>query len=126
MKTARDSEVYSWQTLDVLLHRGLIERVASEIPDGELPLDTEVVNAHRRQLTAGIIDMHSHTGVDSLPDLQGNQDTNELSNDITPYVRSLDGLQPLDPQIQVIKSGGVTTSLILPGSGNNMVRSPIV
>lgn len=27
---------------------------------------------------------------------------------------------PLDHQLQVIKSGGVTTSLILPGSGNNM------
>jgi hypothetical protein len=35
-------------------------------------------------------------------------------------VRSIDGFNPLDPHITVIKSGGVTTSLILPGSGNNM------
>ncbi|EME49587.1 hypothetical protein DOTSEDRAFT_164108 [Dothistroma septosporum NZE10] len=117
---AHTGELYSWQTLDVLLHRGLIERVAPQIRDEELPRGTEVVNARRRQLTAGIVDMHSHTGVDALPGLRGNQDTNELSSDITPYVRSLDGLNPLDPQIQVIKSGGVTTSLILPGSGNNM------
>ena len=62
--------------------------------------------------------MHSHAGVDSLPGLD--DDTNELSSDITPFVRSIDGFNPLDPQLQVIKSGGVTTSLILPGSGNNM------
>lgn len=53
-----------------------------------------------------------------MPELD--DDTNEMSNDISPFVRSIDGLNPLDPQIQVIKSGGVTTSLILPGSGNNM------
>src|SRR5690606_36070354 len=44
----------------------------------------------------------------------------EMSSDITPYVRSIDGILPLDHQIQVIKSGGVTTSLVLPGSANNM------
>ncbi|CAI4219090.1 unnamed protein product [Parascedosporium putredinis] len=71
-------------------------------------------------LTSGIIDMHSHAGVDSLPSIRGNEDTNEMSDDITPYVRSWDAIQPLDHQIQVIKSGGVTTSLVLPGSGNNI------
>lgn len=64
--------------------------------------------------------MHSHTGMEPLPELRGGSDGNELSSDITPYVRSIDGFNPLDPQLQVIKSGGVTTSLILPGSGNNM------
>ena len=64
--------------------------------------------------------MHSHAGVYGIPALVRNQDTNELSNDITSYVRSIDGFNPLNEQIQVIKSGGVTTSLILPGSGNNM------
>lgn len=71
-----------------------------------------------RMLTAGIIDMHSHAGDGSLPETRGGEDSNEMSSDTTPYVRSLDAINPLDPQIRVIKSGGVTTSLILPGSGN--------
>ncbi|KAK7515708.1 amidohydrolase [Phyllosticta citriasiana] len=44
----------------------------------------------------------------------------QLSADITPFVRSIDGLDPLDHQTQVIKFGGVTTSLVLPGSGKNI------
>ena len=105
---------------DVFMQNGLIKRVEASIPLHSLPEKYEVYDAHRRQLTAGIVDMHSHSTVDTLPALRGWSDDNELSSDITPYVRSLDGINPLDHQLQVIKSGGVTTSLILPGSGNNM------
>lgn len=111
-----------WTTADVYIEHGLIQRVEASIDVASLRSSSKLVtwDAHGRQLTAGIIDMHSHAGVDSLPELRGNDDTNELSSDITPYVRSKDGIQPLDYQIQVIKSGGVTTSLVLPGSGNNI------
>jgi hypothetical protein len=111
---------YGWIKSDVLLEFGLIKQVASEISDKSLPEGCLIWNAEGRQLTAGIVDMHSHTGVYPLPGLNGGSDGNELSSDITPFVRSLDALDPMDPQLQVIKSGGVTTSLILPGSGNNM------
>ncbi|KAK3987338.1 hypothetical protein QBC44DRAFT_121292 [Cladorrhinum sp. PSN332] len=117
---ARKGKGYEWITADVFLEHGLIRRVESAIAPSSVAPDTIIYNAHGRPLTAGIIDMHSHAGVDSLPELEGNDDTNEMSSDITPYVRSIDGLQPGDHQIQVIKSGGVTTSLVLPGSGNNM------
>jgi len=116
---AHDGKGYSWVQADVLLERGLITQVGSGI-SLSLSDDIEIWDAQGRQLTAGIVDMHSHAGDDMLPDLRGSSDTNELSSDITPYVRSIDGINPLDPQIQVIKSGGVTTSLILPGSGNNI------
>ncbi|KAI1459680.1 amidohydrolase [Annulohypoxylon moriforme] len=43
-----------------------------------------------------------------------------MGSNITPYVRSIDGINVFDHQIQVIKSGGVTTSLVLPGSSNNI------
>ncbi|CCC05553.1 unnamed protein product [Sordaria macrospora k-hell] len=117
---ARKGKGYSWIKADVYLEYGLIKKVQSDISASSLPKGTHVFDAKGRPLTAGIIDMHSHAGVDSLPSLDGNEDTNELSADITPFVRSIDGIQPDDHQIQVIKSGGVTTSLILPGSGNNM------
>ncbi|EAA30852.1 hypothetical protein NCU05828 [Neurospora crassa OR74A] len=117
---ARKGKGYSWIKADVYLEYGLIKKVESDIAASTLPKGTHVFDAKGRPLTAGIIDMHSHAGVDSLPSLDGNEDTNELSADITPFVRSIDGIQPNDHQIQVIKSGGVTTSLVLPGSGNNM------
>ena len=119
-EAARRGEGFQWATADLLLEYGLIKTVAARIPDDAVPKDAIVWDARGRQLTSGIIDMHSHAGVNSLPELVGWEDTNEMSADITPYVRSLDAINPLDDQIQVIKSGGVTTSLILPGSGNNM------
>ncbi|KAI1181615.1 amidohydrolase [Nemania serpens] len=121
--SAEDARVgigYSWTHGDVFLEYGLIKRVEKDIDPSTLSSDTLVWDAKGRRLTSGIIDMHSHAGVDSIPELVGNDDTNELSSDITPYVRSIDGLNPKDHQIQVIKSGGVTTSLVLPGSGNNI------
>ncbi|KAI0412711.1 amidohydrolase [Xylaria grammica] len=121
--SAEDARVgigYSWIHGDVLLEHGLIKRVERDIDASTLSSDTLVWDAKGRRLTTGIIDMHSHSGVDGLPELVGGEDTNELSSDITPYVRSIDGLNPNDHQIEVIKSGGVTTSLVLPGSGNNI------
>lgn len=117
---ARTGKGWEWVNADVFTEFGLIKEVAKDISVASLPSDTIVWDAKGRQLTTGIIDMHSHSGVDSLPELDGNSDTNEMSADITPYVRSIDGVQPQDHQIQVIKSGGVTTSLVLPGSANNI------
>ena len=117
---ARAGKGWAWITSDVLLEHGLIKNVERDISLSSLPKDTHVWDAEGRQLTCGIIDMHSHAGVDSLPSLRGNSDTNEVIDNITPWARSIDGLFLLDPQIEVIKSGGVTTSLILPGSANNI------
>lgn len=117
---ARKGVGYNWTSADVYLEYGLIKRVEADIAMSSVASDAIVFNADGRPLTAGIVDMHSHAGVASLPGLRGNEDDNEMASDITPYVRSIDGIQPNDHQIQVIKSGGVTTSLILPGSANNM------
>jgi hypothetical protein len=111
---------WEWVSGDVLLEHGLIKKVESQIAASSLSDDTIVFDASGRLLTSGIIDMHSHTGVDPLPSLSGTSDTNEMSDNITPWARSIDAIHPFDTQIQTIKSGGVTTSLVLPGSGNNI------
>jgi imidazolonepropionase-like amidohydrolase len=78
-------------------------------------------------LTPGIIDIHSHLGVGAYPtDWAGHGDTNEYAasgpgmGGIESMVRALDGVDPEDPAIPQIRSGGVTTSQVLPGSGNMM------
>lgn len=117
---ARAGKGWKWTNGDVLLQHGLIQKVEAEISTSSLPDDTIIYEAHGRQLTAGIIDMHSHVGVYSMPLLDGTSDGNEMSDNITPWARAIDGILPFDVQFQVIKSGGVTTSLVLPGSGNNI------
>ncbi|KAJ4300040.1 hypothetical protein N0V90_005289 [Kalmusia sp. IMI 367209] len=115
---ARAGKGWSWISADVFVDKGLVLHVRPNIASGDLPSDTDVFEANGRLLTAGIVDMHSHAGLSSVGDLQ--DDVNEMSTDITPYVRSIDGLDPLQPEMEYIKSGGVTTSLFLPGSGNNI------
>ncbi|KAF1936839.1 amidohydrolase [Clathrospora elynae] len=115
---ARAGKGWAWVSSDVFVDRGLIWSIESAIDKSLLPDNTEEFDAKGRQLTAGIVDMHSHAGLGAVANL--GDDTNELSSDITPYIRSIDGIDPLQPEIEFIKSGGVTTSLFLPGSGNNM------
>lgn len=62
--------------------------------------------------------MHSHLGVDSSPPLNGASDTNSLKGLVLPWLRSLDGLNTHDDAYRLSVSGGVTTSVILPGSAD--------
>ena len=65
--------------------------------------------------------MHSHSGLDTWPFTEGSSDTNEMAESpLHPELRSIDGYDPSDLSISIINAGGVTTSLILPGSGNMM------
>lgn len=79
----------------------------------------KVIDVANHYVTPGLVDMHSHAGTDSWPGLSATDDTNEMtSTPVTPYLRAIDGFNPHDPAIQIINAGGVTSSLILPGSGN--------
>ncbi|KAF9190539.1 hypothetical protein BGZ51_008477 [Haplosporangium sp. Z 767] len=102
---------------DVLVNNGLIVEIGGEI---KAPKEAVVVDLKGHILTPGIVDMHSHLGVSSWPGLDGIDDTNEMTQPITPFVRSIDGFNPSDVAREWVISGGVTTSLILPGSGNIM------
>lgn len=59
-------------------------------------------------------------GVYAFPQLWGQSDGNEATQPITPFVRAIDALNPKDFAIEQILRGGVTSSLVLPGSANVM------
>ncbi|TNY18704.1 carbohydrate esterase family 9 protein [Rhodotorula diobovata] len=105
---------------DVLLDRGLVVKIGEDIMLDKGDSRTKVVQAHGSWLTPGIFDMHSHIGVDSLPALSGASDTNSVAGAVLPHLRSLDGINGHDLAFRRVVSGGVTTSLILPGSANNV------
>ncbi|GAA5969186.1 hypothetical protein JCM21900_004720 [Sporobolomyces salmonicolor] len=101
---------------DVLLDRGLIVGIG----EGLSAQGLKVVDAKGAWLTPGIFDMHSHIGVDSLPELSGSDDTNSVAAPILPHLRSLDGINTHDLAYRRTVAGGVTTSLVLPGSANSI------
>lgn len=71
-----------------------------------------------------IIDIHSHLGVFSSPSLSGSSDGNSFKGTIQPWLRALDGLNTHDEGMKLAIAGGVTTSLILPGSANAIGELP--
>ncbi|KAG1725689.1 uncharacterized protein EDB91DRAFT_1254630 [Suillus paluster] len=112
-------------TGDLLMHRGLVKAI------GDVPLsliqqlesenmNLEVVDAHGAWVTPGIVDLHSHIGVGSAPELNGAADTNSFKAPILPWLRSIDGLNTHDASYELAMAGGVTTAQILPGSANNI------
>ena len=64
--------------------------------------------------------MHSHIAVLSSPELNGAIDVNSYKGPTQPWLRSLDGLNTHDASYELAIAGGVTTSLILPGSADAM------
>lgn len=95
----------------------LNRKLGKDIPT---PKDATVVEGHGAYLTPGIFDVHSHLGVDAAPSTDGADDTNSVVKPILPYLRSLDGINTHDLAYKRSMSGGVTSSLILPGSANNI------
>ncbi|PPQ65659.1 hypothetical protein CVT26_000291 [Gymnopilus dilepis] len=104
---------------DVLLDKGLIKEVGvikQSVLDNYK--DLVVLEAEGAWITPGIVDMHSHLGVDSVPALRGSSDTNSLKGLVLPWLRSLDGLNTHDEAYRLSISGGVTTANVLPGSAD--------
>ncbi|KAJ3331688.1 hypothetical protein HDU76_002490 [Blyttiomyces sp. JEL0837] len=82
--------------------------------------DVEVVDAEGRVVSPGLVDQHSHVGASEWPDFHGTQDTNEAGDPVHPQVRVQDAFNVMDIGLQIVATGGVTSSLVLPGSGSLM------
>ncbi|MCC8101040.1 MAG: amidohydrolase family protein [Clostridiales bacterium] len=75
----------------------------------------EVINAAGKCVTPGFIDAHSHVGgLMSMTD----DDLNELTNPLTPELDAYYGINPNDKCFSVCIRQGITTSCLIPGSGN--------
>jgi imidazolonepropionase-like amidohydrolase len=85
-----------------------------------VPSGATVQDATGKVLVPGIVDSHSHIGIDPNPLVADSGDANEMTGPIEPGLRASDAIDPADPNIRMATAGGVTTANILPGSGNVM------
>lgn len=105
-----------FQNNAVLLIKGAhIEAVTDE---DHIPSDYEQVNVKGKYITPGLIDVHTHLGVHEEGIGPQGADFNETSQAVTPAVRALDGIHPLEEGFELARRSGVTTVQILPGSAN--------
>ncbi|MBY0124529.1 amidohydrolase [Bacillus sp. S/N-304-OC-R1] len=100
---------------DVLVENGKIIETG-KIYDSDP--DVYVIDCQNHYLFPGFIDVHTHLGLyDEGTGWAGN-DANETAELMTPHVRAMDGVYPLDPAFSDAVKFGITTAHIMPGSAN--------
>ena len=107
---AQDTRFCGW----VLLEDGKIAAMGEGVP----PACADVLDGEGGVLTPGLIDIHSHLGLyeDGLG-FEG-ADGNEDTDPVTPHLRAIDGINPMDRGFQEARAAGVTAVAVSPGSAN--------
>ncbi|MBQ4233796.1 MAG: amidohydrolase [Firmicutes bacterium] len=94
---------------------GKIEKVAEKIA---APKGAEVIDAEGRLVTPGCVEAHCHIGLDNTAMRWEGMDYNEIVEPVTPQLRAIDSINPLDEAFPLAIQGGVTTAVTGPGSAN--------
>ncbi len=83
-----------------------------------VPENATVMDAQGRLLTPGCVDAHCHIGLDNEACGWEGMDYNEMVDPITPQLRAIDSINPMDEAFGNALRGGVTTACTGPGSAN--------
>lgn len=121
--TLFDGEKILGHPVDILFRKGIVESISESGKTSTPPAEATVLDLDGKHVTPGLVDMHSHHLAIVWPSLIATTDVNEvhpLTGPLTPQLRIVDGIKAYDDAVTMIASGGITTSLILPGSANIM------
>ncbi len=109
---------------DLVLENGYIKtngRTISEIGDmNNLPENNDdiTLDVHGCLVMPGIIDAHSHIGISEEKKGTIGDDCNECTNPVTPSLRAIDAINPMDAAFHEAIAAGITGVLAGPGSAN--------
>ena len=100
---------------DILINAGKIQEIGINLstPDG-----CNVMDATGLHIFPGFVEAHCHTGLDGTAIGYEGHDYNELNDPVTPQLRAVDGINPLDPAFKEAALAGVTCIATGPGSSN--------
>ena len=82
------------------------------------PEGAQVIDAQGRLVTPGCVDAHCHIGLDNQAMGWEGRDYNEIIDPLTPHLRAIDSINPMDEAFPLALRGGVTTACTGPGSAN--------
>lgn len=94
------------------------DKIAAVGKDVVIPEGTEIIDAQGKIVTPGLIDVHTHMGIDEEINNIVGDDTNEMTNPITAELRALDGINAYDIGFKDAYQAGITTVMIAMGSAN--------
>ena len=91
----------------------------AEVNEGKpLAVSESDIDAKGKMLLPGFIDLHTHLGLMTSGVGVEGEDFNEDSDPVTPHLRVLDALNPMDTAFVDARKAGVTTVAVAPGSTN--------
>lgn len=80
--------------------------------------DNHVINAQGNLVMPGIIEAHCHMGITEEKKGMEGDDCNENVEPITPYLRAVDAINPMDAAFDDALRAGITSAMVGPGSSN--------
>ncbi|PRR73667.1 amidohydrolase [Clostridium thermopalmarium] len=105
----------SYENGCVLIDNGKIVEVGENI---NVDNNVKVIDAKKGWIMPGIIDAHCHIGIYEQDMGFEGLDVNEATDPVTPELRAIDAINPMDTAFNDAVMGGVTTVMTGPGSAN--------
>ena len=99
----------------ILIKDGKIVEVGKDL---KAPENAEVIDAKGKMITPGFVDAHCHLGMFEEGIGFEGSDGNEMTDPITPQLRAIDSINPMDISFREAYEGGVTTAVTGPGRAN--------
>ena len=100
---------------DVLADKGKITAIGKNLI---VPQDCEIIDATDKNVYPGFVEAHCHIGLDGSGIGFEGDDCNEMTDILTPQLRAIDGINPMDPTFREAALAGITTVCTGPGSAN--------
>ena len=100
---------------DILTEGGKIKAIGKNL---EISEGIQVVDAEGLRVYPGFVEAHGHIGLDGYGIGYEGMDYNEMNDIISPQMRGIDGVKPMDPAFAKAAAAGVTCVCVGPGSAN--------
>lgn len=107
----------------ILVENGKILDVGNRVT---IPEGAEVIDVSGMVVMPGIIDAHAHLGIYEEGIGDEGEDTNEMTDPVTPHLRAIDAVNPEDKGFEDARENGITAVLTGPGSANVIGGEQIV
>ena len=99
----------------LLIDQGKIAALGHNVA---IPAEALVIDAKGGYVCPGFVDAHTALGLKEDSTRWEGADHNEITNPVVPHMRALDGFNPHDEALPTAREGGVTTTLVSPGTLN--------
>ena len=100
----------------VLVNDGKIEKILEK--EEHIPAEYRFIDAKGCFVLPGFVEAHCHMGITEEKKGMEGDDCNESVNPVTPSLRAIDAINPMDDAFHNAVRAGITAAMIGPGSSN--------